>query len=409
MHRSGLLGVWWLLAGCNGNSTRCPDGLIERADGACVPEEEGGNGAEADIDTDTDADTDTDTDADADTDTDADPEFDVCAEGAPFTRIQDAIDAAGDGDEVMVCGGTYQENVVISDKSIRLIGFLGSERTAIDGTNTAPALAVLEGAGFGTLISGFTLRNGVADAVDGYSGGYGGGLLIRNANPTVEDVVVRDSLAANGGGVAMVNSNGVIDGVTVTDSDAEEHGGGIFVSGGDPTIRHALVERCFSVDGGSGLYATLTGLQLYNSIFYRNTGSTASPGVLVENGESADFYNLIVSYNEASGASGDVCALDARSGTAVYNSIAFVNDGIGMCTGNNASHNLSFANDQDFLRSPGETDLNDDPAFARASDGNFILQPQSIAIDGGLPDPQFNDPDGSRADLGAYGGPFGEW
>jgi hypothetical protein len=48
-----------------------------------------------------------------------------------------------------------------------------------------------------------------------------------------------------------------------------------------------------------------------------------------------------------------------------------------------------------------------DPLFLGNSD--FHLQPGSPCIDAGNPDPQYNDNDGSRNDMGAYGGPGGDW
>ncbi len=41
--------------------------------------------------------------------------------GAMYTRIQDAVNAASDGDTIMVAAGTYNENVVVN-KSVSLIG-----------------------------------------------------------------------------------------------------------------------------------------------------------------------------------------------------------------------------------------------------------------------------------------------
>jgi len=49
----------------------------------------------------------------------------------PYNKIQDAIDAAGDGDTIRVWAGTYEENVVV-DKTVSLIGN-GSEDVVIDG------------------------------------------------------------------------------------------------------------------------------------------------------------------------------------------------------------------------------------------------------------------------------------
>ncbi len=51
-----------------------------------------------------------------------------------------------------------------------------------------------------------------------------------------------------------------------------------------------------------------------------------------------------------------------------------------------------------------------DPLFADANDGDFSLLPGSPAMDAGDPDPQYNDADGTRNDMGAFGGPEeAEW
>ncbi len=54
---------------------------------------------------------------------------------------------------------------------------------------------------------------------------------------------------------------------------------------------------------------------------------------------------------------------------------------------------------------PGEGDIFTDPMFIDESSGDFRLQGSSPCIDAGDPDPAYNDPGGSRNDMGAYGGP----
>jgi hypothetical protein len=49
------------------------------------------------------------------------------------------------------------------------------------------------------------------------------------------------------------------------------------------------------------------------------------------------------------------------------------------------------------------------PIFVDALNGNFRLHPISHCIDAGHPASHFNDGDGSRNDIGAYGGPDGDW
>ncbi|HID10896.1 MAG TPA: hypothetical protein EYP17_06305 [Candidatus Latescibacteria bacterium] len=46
--------------------------------------------------------------------------------------------------------------------------------------------------------------------------------------------------------------------------------------------------------------------------------------------------------------------------------------------------------------------------FVNPEVGDFHLREGSPRIDGGNPDPEYNDPDGSRNDIGIYGGPYAE-
>ena len=55
------------------------------------------------------------------------------------------------------------------------------------------------------------------------------------------------------------------------------------------------------------------------------------------------------------------------------------------------------------------TDISLDPMFVNALSDDFHLSSGSPCTDAGNPDPAYNDPNGSRNDMGAYGGPNGNW
>jgi hypothetical protein len=54
---------------------------------------------------------------------------------------------------------------------------------------------------------------------------------------------------------------------------------------------------------------------------------------------------------------------------------------------------------------PGIGNRYEDPGFVNAPQGNYRLRSDSPLINAGDPDPALHDSDGSRNDIGAYGGP----
>jgi hypothetical protein len=57
---------------------------------------------------------------------------------------------------------------------------------------------------------------------------------------------------------------------------------------------------------------------------------------------------------------------------------------------------------------PGIHNLQQEILFADTARGNYRLSPNSPCVNTGNPDPQYNDVDGSRNDIGAYGGPYAD-
>jgi len=90
------------------------------------------------------------------------------------------------------------------------------------------------------------------------------------------------------------------------------------------------------------------------------------------------------------------------------NNIIHIPDGTGIRCGSapaTCSYNNIVANTLYDGCEPGEGSLSAEPIFRQEWSSDFRLAPGSPGIDAGNPAPELNDRDGTRNDMGAYGGP----
>jgi hypothetical protein len=112
---------------------------------------------------------------------------------AQYPTIQAAIDAANDGDGILVAAGIYVEQINLNGKAIRLIGTAGPENTTIDG-NSAWTPIVGANEPIGCLVQGFTIQNG-------HASGYwsGAAIEVNGSSLVVRDCIIRDNRATGYG------------------------------------------------------------------------------------------------------------------------------------------------------------------------------------------------------------------
>jgi hypothetical protein len=374
----------------------------EKDDGDCQD-------CESDTDTDSDSDTDTDTDADTDVDTtdtgpptdttDTDvttaPSWEVCASGAPFTEVQDAVDAAVDGDIIEICPGTYGA-VRIEAKALEL---RGEDRatTILDGLSAAPALRVQ---GATVTVVGLTLTGASTqdDTVAGLSATAG-------ADVTLVDSAVsgQRSGSADVWAIWQQDSTLTLDGVIVEDNRSS---GLVWeAQGGTATLVHTVL-RYNDTEGFVNFFES--NVFMSNSIVHHNV--TIQFGVpmrfLGESGDVLEVTNNTFAHNVMSD---DAVSYD---GNGVFENNLVVDntgDGIAMFRGV-IEYCGAWGQADNFYGPEGAGNLEEDPLFLDPAAGDFtLLAGFSPAIDAGNPFPQFNDADGSRNDMGAFGGPGGAW
>src|SRR5262249_32822941 len=145
-----------------------------------------------------------------------------------------AIDAAMDGDTVLVSDGTYIENINFKGKAITVTSVNGSAATTIDGGNVRTVVLFVSNETAASVLNGFTITNGFA-GFQSPNFGEGGGIAVENSSPTITNNVITNNGACNGGGIGIGFAGPLIQGNTISNNFQSGCGGGI--GGGGISIR----------------------------------------------------------------------------------------------------------------------------------------------------------------------------
>ena len=130
--------------------------------------------------------------------------------------IQAGIDAAVDGDLVLVAPGAYVENVDFLGKAITLQSEQGADATVIDGGGNDSVVKISDGEPGASVLDGFLLRNGNA-----YKGG---GVYSDSSNSTITNCMITDNVATSGGGVCATHSSLTLTNCMIWENWAEAGG-----------------------------------------------------------------------------------------------------------------------------------------------------------------------------------------
>ncbi len=282
-----------------------------------------------------------------------------------YETIQAAIDAASDGDTVLVAPGEYNES----------IDFLGKE-IAVIGRPSDPSSVILDGQGLDasgvhfrtnenrqTVLDGFSIRN--CTGTDYWNNNFGrragGAIQIIDASPTLRNLIISGNSASWGGGMFCAEgANPLISTARFIGNRGDGSGGAI-----NARSSGIEIEGCVFFRNESGAGNQFTGeLHFYqvegsilNSVFHRG-------GVFFQSQSEINLVNSIFDHVQ-------VNIEDAQL-------IARYSNGI-----------------------EGETNIDSDPLFLDPDNGDFHLNNLSPCIDSGDPESEL-DPDGTRTDMGAF-------
>jgi hypothetical protein len=119
--------------------------------------------------------------------------------------IQAGIDAASDGDIVLVADGTYKglgnKDLDFKGKAITVQSENGAQKCTIDCENEGRGFYFHTGEGTESVVSGFTIRNGKLY-------GYGGGIYCSSSSPKIMNSTISSNNATGWGSSPPLDTGG---------------------------------------------------------------------------------------------------------------------------------------------------------------------------------------------------------
>lgn len=175
-----------------------------------------------------------------------------------FPSIQQAINAAGAGDLILVGPGTYHENIDFLGKDVVLRSEQGPATTIIDGNQQGSVVTFKLGETQNTVLDGFTITNGSGDLGSSWWVYVGGGIHIDyDSNPLITNNIITDnrvdaSSTGMGGGVYMGNSSPRLHNNVIQNNHAGESAGGILMEYSSAELTHNIIKNN-AAKGSGGL------------------------------------------------------------------------------------------------------------------------------------------------------------
>ena len=335
-----------------------------------------------------------------------------------YPTIQEGIDAAENGDTVLVAPGEYIQNPVIEDKNILLTSSEGPEATTIRGAVNI----VGDNVDSTCVLRGFRITKNINDP----SYNMRSLVLCWYSSPLILANIIEDNDTWNtGAGILCWHSPAIIRGNIVRNNYTRDNAGGIAGPWGGIAEKNIIAGNRvgFRVcEGGlAGGIMAGPGVVRYNVIVDNQAvlyGCPSLGGGLYTRGDTSSYiYNNTIVNNSARAGPSDsrgggiyLRSTQEYSGQTFRNNIiAFNPYGGGVYASIQDSgyvdwdYNLVFGNDSaNYIGiEPGPHDIQEDPMFVDRFSGDYHLLRNSPCIDAGDPDFPL-DPDGSRADIGAY-------
>jgi len=347
--------------------------------------------------------------------------------------IQAGINAASNGDTVLVQPETYFETINFNGKNIVVASafILNADtslisQTLIDAECNGSVVTINNGESDEARLIGFTLTNGCGTDINGSMDG--GGIYCENSDPVLDHLRIINNAASGmgggvGGGICFRNSSALVNNSVFINNSANR-GGGIRVDNSDNlVIKKCLFKDNWALNAGAGImFYQCPGCLVTQSVF---TGNQTIYGGAICTFNSSPVIDRITSYLNR-GLYGGTLQTENGSLPIMVNSVCWqnaMNSGAineieidGYASGAVVAYCDVLGGEENVVVSPQSTlywmeeNINVYPLFADTNNLDLRLQSGSPCIDEGIAEFIYNgEPiinitsyEGSAPDIGAF-------
>ncbi|MCK4359616.1 MAG: VCBS repeat-containing protein [Candidatus Cloacimonetes bacterium] len=331
--------------------------------------------------------------------------------GGNYLTIQEGINAAGDGDTVLVADGIYTGN---NNKDLT---WNGNVKHLIVKSENGPENCIIDCENDGRGFSLSSTYQDNSDIIDGFTitnarETWGGGIKCYYASPTIQNNIIKNCVAGDGGNVGpgggillyhycnAIVQNNIIEN-NIASANNLSGGGGVHCyhnddTGSMPIIRNNIIRNNQALidinGGGGGITVYYSSPIIENNLIYDNDTDWYGGGIHCIHGGSPIIRNNIIFGNtttHTSPAGGGISVVGGHP-TLINNIIAGNNDyGIYYSYGSITTDYCDVWDNElgNYCScSPGIGCISEAPLFVDVFNYDFHFQANSPCIDTGTPD-----------------------
>ncbi len=243
--------------------------------------------------------------------------------------------------EIWVAAGTYvptadtgpqaRASFALRNNVALYGGFAGSETrrsqrnlagnpTILSGNDARYHVVTATNVDAGAILDGFTIRDGNATG-SGFDG-TGGGMYIDGGNPTLRNLIFTDNYAIFGGGLYVNNSaTPTLENVLFENNEADDQGGGMINRASNPVLTSVTFRRNTAPLGGGGLFNFRASSPTLNNVVFENNDTNTDGGGLYNDPDSNPVLNDVTFANNRADQGGGM--YNAENNRSQLNNVMF--------------------------------------------------------------------------------------